>query len=627
MQTDYGFYFEKAGMSAVQGPTSSAEEHFKEISIAESLVREMGQNSLDAKAPGSDSTVRMEFELRKLNVGEIPDFQNLYEHVLAANESTRHIDATNDRLAVAANAVKEDSLFVLRIGDYGTTGLTGREDDESNNSPLVALTRARGVSAGKIGKGGSFGVGASTGALSSAIRTVLWMSLPLGCQEVVFAGQSQLATHELNGTKYGPDGFFINRSDLTRFQYLRSPDPLGSYSPRTEPGTDTFILGYLDAERDPHLLRIRDAFIRHFFVAIDRGNLEVEGRSPEGEWRLDSKTLEEVIISMDGMYPFYKALRNEPFEEEIDGLGNLKLFMEFDDQLPKKLDTIAMRSPLMRVTSFTHHSIRAKYAAVFICESEPGNTKLRKLEPPAHDKWMANRSDDGKQTITRVKEFIKKGLKTQLKEDFGEEISVPEMDKLLPAGIGNPGGDFSNLNGKPADRQDGSAESSTVHGSGLPIVAKKTERASFRVSTRKEGAAGGADDGLAGRRGGGRSKQSDGGMEPTVGQPGKGAVSIKDANLTMRSWTESRTGDLVIVLRGSAPAEGSLTLVALSDGGVEEKDFSLPIREVYAENQGTLSPLEHQGNTIKGIVLKEPDLSATIRLKLTNMDRFRLGVL
>lgn len=629
--TDFGFYFEVAGMSAEHGATSPAEEHFKEVGMAESLVREMGQNSLDARRVDADGPVRMEFELRRLQVGEIPDFHNLRRHVLAADAATRHIDASNDRLRVAAEAVDESSLYVLRIGDYGTTGLTGREDDESNDSPLVALTRGRGISSGKDGKGGSFGVGASTGALASAIRTVLWTSLPLDSNEVVFAGQSQLATHILDGVKRGPDGFFIDRANRDSFKYLRTNDPIGSFEPRSQTGTDTYILGYLDASQDPQLLSIRDAFVRNFFVAIHRGILEVKGKTPDSSWTLDSKTLADVVMGYDDVFPFYKALQNPPYTETVSGLGELKLYMEFDDALPKKLDTIAMRSPLMRVTSFTHHSIRAKYAAIFLCESEPGNTVLRKLEPPAHDKWVANRQTGGKQAVAKVKEFIKAGLKTQLQEEAGEEIRVAEVEKLLPAGLGEVATHSVKVNTRPQPdtaRKDSAEESSTVHASTEPVAAKNPVRKTFRVGIPSPADTGGDQSGLAGRRGGsGKTRRSTGGSNPTNAKPGDGAARISDTNFSMRSWTESQTGDIIMILRTDKPASGDITLAALSDGGTPEKSFKLPIRRVVSTVDGAETELSFVGNTIQGVSVSPDSLSVTLRIQLLTNDRYRLDII
>lgn len=627
---DFGFYFEAAGKSAEHGATSSDEEHFKEVSMAEALVREMGQNSLDARITGSTEPVRMEFELRKLQVGEIPDFDNLRRHVLAADETTRHIDAANRRLVIAAEAVEQPELYVLRIGDYGTTGLTGSESSESIDSPLVALTRGRGISAGKVGKGGSFGVGASTGALASAIRTVLWASLPVDSDQVVFAGQSQLATHTLDGVRRGPDGFFIDRNFEADFRYLRSSDPLGSFAPRRQTGTDTFILGYLDADNDPQLLAIRDAFVRNFFVAIDRGILEVEGKTSGSNWKLDASSLADVVMSYEDVFPFYKALQNPPYTETVKGLGNLQLYMEFDDALPKKLDTVAMRAPLMKVTTFTHHSIKAKYAAVFLCESEPGNTVLRQLEPPAHDKWVPNRQLGGKQTVTKVKEFIKNGLKSRLQVEAGEEIRMAEVEKLLPAGLGEGSMNSVRVSARPQPdltRTNAGEESSTVHASTDPVVPKTPTRQTYRVGIPTRALSGGDLEGLAGRRGGGKgSLRSTGGSKPTSVQKGEGSARITDTNFKMRSWTESKSGDIILRLRTDRPANGDITLAALSDGGAPEKSFKLPIRRVVAIRDEEESELKFSGNTIHGVTVSDETHDVTLRIQLFTNDRYRLDI-
>ncbi|WP_087116555.1 hypothetical protein [Corynebacterium urinipleomorphum] len=627
MNTDFGFYFEKAGMSAVQGATSSAEEHFKEVTMAEALVREMGQNSLDAKATENQGPVRMQFELRNLKTGEIPDYRELRRHVIAADEATRHIDATNTRLVTAAEATDLNELPVLRIGDYGTTGLTGHENDNTNDSPIVALTRSRGISSGKQGKGGSFGVGAVTGALSSAIRTVLWTTLAEDSDEVVFAGQSQLATHDLDGVRRGPDGFFIDRADRSGFHYLRSPDPIGGFSPRKENGTDTYILGYLDANADPNLFNIRAAFVRNFFVAIDRGLLEVEGITPSGNWTLNSKTLGELVRTFDDVYPFYKALHSEPISGEIEGFGKCELYMEFDSSLPKKLDTIAMRAPLMKVTTFSHHSIRAKYAAIFLGEDEPLNSKLRTLEPPAHDKWVPKRAEYGSKLVSKVKEFIREGLKTQLSDEIGEEIQIEEMDRLLPSGLGKDNLDIHSYEGTSTDRETGNDESDSVHGDDSTPAVKQSKRQIYEVGPRTSARSGQGDPAMGGlRKNSGHTAKSSGGSADVVAEKGDGSAKILETDVRMRSWTEASTGDLIVVLRASEAGSGDLTLAALRDGGEPEKDFTLPIQQAYVQDGQDLVEIEFEGNTIHGVEIDPDTLSTTLRLKLSNSQRFRLGV-
>ncbi|WP_426705642.1 hypothetical protein [Corynebacterium auriscanis] len=632
MTDDFGFYFEEAGFSAFQGPTSSAEEHFKEIGLADSLVREMGQNSLDAKRKDTDGPVRMQFELRTVSVEEIPDYGALCRHIRAAEETTRDIDEANDRLTIASEATQKTKIPVLRIGDYETTGLTGREDNDSSNSPLVALTRAKGVSSGKKGEGGSFGVGASTGALASNIRTVLWTSLPVDAEEVVFAAQSQLATHKIDGVRRGPDGFFINRAKKDNFHYLRSPGPIGSFDQRKQVGTDTYILDYCDADRDTELTRIRNAFIRHFFVAIHRGKLEVEGQTEKGRvWKLDAESLERYVKDLPDVQPFYRAIHNKPYVENVSGLGELKLYVEFDDALETKLHTMAMRAPLMKITSFKHNSIRHKYAAVFICEDAEGNQKLRGLEPPAHDKWVEGRAKEGKRYVKQVKEFIRAGLKAQQSEEIGDEVDIPELNKLLPAGLGSVEQEPPRITGtQPATQSDAIDETAKVHGDSQPVQPDQYKRESYSVGLHAPGLMGEGEEALGGNRTRKTSKKrSEGGNLSTSAQKGNGSASISDANLGIRSWSDARTEDLIVVLTSDREAKGDVFLVPLSEGGKPEEDVLLPIKNVYLEENGISREITFDGNVLKDIEFTKTTSrvsSVKVRISLTNSERFSLGL-
>ena len=622
---DFGFYFETAGRSAVQGATSSEEEHFKDFDIAESLVREMGQNSLDARAPENDGPVRMVFELRNLKTGEIPDYENLIHHVVAANESTKHIDAANTRLKVSTEYADWTQLPALRISDYGTTGLTGAEDDPTHSAPIVALTRARGVSAGKVGKGGSFGVGASTGALSSAIRTVLWTSYPNDGREPVFAGQSQLATHDLDGVLYGPDGFYINRNNES-FEYLRGSDPLGPFPARDEFGTDTYILGYLDAADDPNLEKIKSAFVANFFVAIHRGLLVVEGITDEAHWVLDSEGLREEIRSYEKVLPFYKALLREPYSEYIEGLGRLSLYVEMDDQLPKKLHTMVMRKPLMKVETLRHDTIRAKYAAVFIAEDEPINTLLREVEPPAHNKWVPSRAKHGNKTVTKVKSFIRTGLRSYVQDTSGEEIPVEDMTRLLPSGLDEPSTKTGDQ-GVPKSRKDSSEETSMVHGARSKPQVHVAEKSKPQKTTRDKGTSGGDQASLEGSRGGEGKARNHGGTSKGSGQKGDGESLIADATVSMRSWNDPNSGEIVMLVKSDRAAAGDLVLTAVSEGGEVDEDYRIPIERGVATTATGSKELEHKGNIIRGVVIDADSLKTKLRISLKDARRLRLDIL
>ena len=154
-------------------------------------------------------------------------------------------------------------------------------------------------------------------------------------------------------------------SDTQDYNYLRDPEPLGPFTQRTEPGTDVYIVGYSAAPDDPGLEQVRDAMIDNFMAAIMRGHLVVEGMTDKGRWRLASDNLKHAIDSIPDperrtvMQAFHNALLQTPIVRKDSRLGEMKLYINVDDALPRKLNTVVMRKPLMKVHTYTNTSIAA----------------------------------------------------------------------------------------------------------------------------------------------------------------------------------------------------------------------------------------------------------------------------
>ena len=391
----FGFYFQEAGLAATQGAIAPAEQYFEGSRAEVSVVRETGQNSLDAV--DGDGPVRMEFELREMPAEVIPGIQGLREHLEQVEKVTRGTQG-HDRMETALELAHGDTVSVLRISDFGTKGLEGSESVNAPTSPLSALTRGAGISANDGTRGGSFGIGSAVGPMASDLCTVFYTSLPRGQSDVVLAGYSRLASHKgADGTWRVGDGFFTDRSDPSDFKYQRRPPAFGPFEPRTQPGTDIFIVGYRKAGDDPQLHNIRDAFVDNFMVAIHREHLLVTGKGHEEEWRLDTKTLATYADARRESLAFYQAILDpEPAVITSSRFGEVCLYINVDPTLSKTLHTITMRRPLMKIDTFRHTSIPAKYAAILICADPKGNKLLRELEPPQHDGWDGGRATAAK---------------------------------------------------------------------------------------------------------------------------------------------------------------------------------------------------------------------------------------
>ncbi len=171
--------------------------------------------------------------------------------------------------------------------------------------------------------------------------------------------------------------------------------------------------------------------IDNFMAAIMRGHLVVEGMTDKGRWRLASDNLKHAIDSIPDperrtvMQAFHNALLQTPIVRKDSRLGEMKLYINVDDALPRKLNTVVMRKPLMKVHTYTNTSIAAKYAAVLECSSPEGNRILRGMEPVRHDDWQAARDkENGKAVLRSIKKFILEELRSRVRRELGDEITI-----------------------------------------------------------------------------------------------------------------------------------------------------------------------------------------------------------
>lgn len=637
--SDYEFFFEARGRTRTEGVVSPEEEMFLGEDSDLFLARELGQNALDAKAPGNDGPVKMEFELRELQTSQIPDVENLRRHVFAAAEAVHGTNEHNDRLDKAIEILNEPTVWVLRVGDYGTTGLTGTEKLRDDHSSLVALTRGSGVSAGKQGKGGSFGIGAAVGPASSLTRTVFYSTVSKDHPVPVIAGSVRLASHlDPNASKpemLGAYGFLNKSSDTSDFSYLRSNEPLLGFAPRTEFGTDMFIIGYRNAGVDQGLSSIKNAFLSDFMIAISRGRLEISGITPIGNWHLDSATIadqiSEVRASRPDIHAYYSALNDEsPFVEVDSNLGEMKLYINVDDSLDKLYHTYAVRSPLIKVEILQQRGLPARYAAVFECSNEVGNELLRRLEPPLHDKWDPGRDKDpkrGRKIKSTISSFIRRGLRDRIGKLDSDNLTIEGLNEILP----NLMPEDSQNTGEGVHPSTGEApnapESSRIQGAesvkkDLPVMRQRDVRGTVKkpATAAKTGTPGSTGK----KRGGSGKRTASGNPFDSAVTDDPGASLMASENVSFRAWFEEGNSVIAIVLKNTgAELVGSLTLAAL-DSSNSDVEIDLQISSVETEVRQD-KPVSVKGNLIAGIVAPSGLTKVSVRVGTT--DKFKIGVL
>lgn len=636
--SDYGFVFAPSGR-VEHGAVSSDEEHFSNSLISKSLVRELGQNSIDAKRPGFDGPVRMEFELQYLDPNSLPDVDNLKRHIEAAVKAVGDANNANNRLAPMLDVFDQDSIAVLRIGDYGTRGLAGKEWEEDVSSPLKALTMGSGISAkADLGSGGSFGIGAKAGLLASSIRTLFWGTISDDNPEQVIAGRVQLATHRDpdSGEKVEDTGFYSNRA-AGRFEYLRSNQSLFGFQPRTEHGTDVYVLGYRGENEYGDLTEIRNAFLSEFLVAIARGKIVVNATTPSGTWELNEETLGHSISALEGDFgeevrAYYDALNDpEPSEADINRIGAVRLYVNMTSALKRKYHTTAMRQPLMKVETFRHNVISTPYAAILEVVGDEGNERLRRLEPPAHDSWKADRvgaTADDRGAIRDLRNFVKDELRARQNLTSGDELKISGLEQLLPAELKSAS---TSVDGRsrtgstsPAEENSESKESATKSGvSKVEDITKK--HSNFEAGTvTVQATSGSAGVGVGGKdTGGSTRRKSSGGGNPRSTSPGDGSSRMSGGDIKLRAMS-SGPRQLTLILRSVVEENltGDLELAAVSDLGSE--DYDLGIHSAYQETTSGRAPIVVQGNVLKNLTIGASPVR--VHLELKNERRIVLGV-
>lgn len=622
----YDFHFIPASLGLTQGENDSRRAHFRKQGPIKSLVRELGQNSLDAKAPGSNGPVRMVFELNDFPTESIPGIETLGLHIRASHETICSLTGPSKDYESAVSTLERNRIPVLRISDYNTTGLQGHEND--TNSALAALTRTNGVSAKPRGKGGSYGIGAAAGTFNSRIFTTYWTTATAANpDETVLAARTDLATHTIGDERFDATGFFLNIEKQNEFEYMRTTAPLMGFDRRLEPGTDTFIPAYRGAETDPDLLEIRKCFVENFFAAIREGKLEVEGKTTKSTWILNAATLAAEIDDFPDIKPFYYALEQEPIIGSIDGLGEVKLFVNLDPTLSKRHHTLLMRSPLMTVTDYRPRSL-PNYAAVFLCDDDSGNELLRSLEPPTHDDWVRDDPDfpQGKKLVKEIHAFIRQAIRSLISVKQGEEIEIKGLNELLPSSLGNPILDELPLSNSPSSlEEDNDTESATVHGDETPVPIEFRKRAAVRPRLRKPAVPGGEEDALVGNRSRkNASKRSEGGSKQSNGSEGPGGASVASLLNDMVCWFNTENESLRVALEAPVGTTGNLPLHAIGEQGVDDS-YDLGISRVAEQLADHEVELEFSGNTILGLNFSNTEVKQ-LNVEFKEPRRLRLGI-
>ncbi|HET8797775.1 MAG TPA: hypothetical protein VFO89_08810 [Thermoanaerobaculia bacterium] len=274
------------------------DEFFKAQDLADALVRESIQNSLDARAPRSRAPVRVRF---RFAAGA---------HALHPDAVREYFDGLDIHLRAAARSMHtilpraDEAVPYLLIEDFGTRGLTGdpRIDPELESSGEKNDFFYFWRNVGRSNKGeidrGRWGLGKAVFTVASRIRTIFGLTRRADDDRSLLLGQSVLKTHVLDGQRVYPYGFFARFEKKSGLPLpIEEPILLERFADdfgvlRAQPGLSIVVPYYRDDELS--LERITASVVEQYFYPILRGDLVVEVLDGARTQQIDAQTIDAL---------------------------------------------------------------------------------------------------------------------------------------------------------------------------------------------------------------------------------------------------------------------------------------------------------------------------------------------
>lgn len=449
--------FPLGGFGEVKGINDAGVEMFNSNSLR-SLVRETLQNSLDASKGGE---VEVEFEEYTVPFNSVPDADGLRNEILhCAVAGGDNSPAAQSFLKHAISVSSRKKIRIMRVSDYGTTGLRGAKTCETGTD-WSRLIKESGSSSKGSSSGGSFGIGKYSSFACSDLRTVFFSSLDdKGIESHI--GVSRLISALDKATSQYTTGIgYYSASD--RNVAIDGQLGIGGLSQREpdDSGTDLFILGFRnEGSRD----QVTDAIIKYvlmdFLVSVWKGKLAVSVNGTDVNKRNLAKhvgrlnefdedpLVSETIKHYDMLTAKDDSTKVIVFDPgDMRGVrkyakfgwkkGDCRLYiMKGDDSLNREV-TIT-RAAGMRIFNQNRISSSIRFTGILMIEGDKMNADFKAMEAPSHDEWSAERASDpnrAKKMITALRMWVKDTVNEVLKvrvedqvEAFGTALYLPKRE-------------------------------------------------------------------------------------------------------------------------------------------------------------------------------------------------------
>ena len=431
-----------------KGPRTAAVLTFA-ADVINSLVKELTQNSLDARKKKNDELI---INVRSVDI-DIKNIPNFGQFLAIFQQMKSYWNSKSNQYTVffetASKAITKNKIKTFVFEDFNTSGLNGNDKGGTfqtcvNSENVSEKNSSDSLGNHGIGKNSVFGL--------SAIQTVFYSSLNQK-KEYKFKGISKLGTYlDVRGVKR--EEIIQYGSSVSEDEVLLIDDNniIPEVFRRTEAGLSQFVLGVEleDGWKD----NIKKSFITNYWFLFENKKLSV---IVNGE-KLNHDNYLEVAINLfsddtakDNPLPYITAYKERKIvkEKEIYKIGKVKLFLleaENDEFFPNRI--VFLRDGMkIKTDPLGVGGIPTKIVGVIYCENQIGNSILGAMEPHAHDNFhpqlVKSKSsslnvtpDEASRILKEIDDFKKDSIK-EIKDKYttGAEI-VPLVDDLFKSILG-----------------------------------------------------------------------------------------------------------------------------------------------------------------------------------------------
>jgi hypothetical protein len=458
----------------------------------DTVAREATQNSLDAirATGGKFGDGELSFTVIRLVGAGKRDFlealqwDGVASHLEAMANAAGRANAAGQLADNLAGDRASDELLLLRIDDYGASGLGGPEfpDDETSPSDygnFIKLIRTDLFSDKAQASGGSYGLGKAVYWRYSRYQTALFASQEVGGPQSLqrFIGVCQGFSHELGGARYEGRGYFGLPDDPVASAGMDRAALRGLHLERADgrPGTSALIVGFYDPENpdagvDQLVDDLRRGIEKNFWPLLARR------RTPIRLYKRDHGETLPVPLQVDTRYAeladALRAYDDGRCDEELRMPGDVlvrpipisvparktapthgpftheaRLVVTLSDTSDEARDELEntvclFRGPEMVVETISkefpghvYHAFLLVGRALTVGEPNEDQTLadefFRNAEPPSHDQWIPRQGMRGAPKVNLGNNYktpyvnVLRGIQHQVVEELRSVFVAP----------------------------------------------------------------------------------------------------------------------------------------------------------------------------------------------------------